>query len=451
MPYQPQLNEEILALENILPMPKQWAGSSEQLWNQLEVRREKIEPELQIREMVCKYIGEIPQSFLKVVALRCELNPTASGGLESELIGAVADEYMGMIDKAWLKDIFFLNAFVQNKHHAPIRRAAEAIIGKERMASCDSYFKGDQDAIRLALCSVAYFQNPANLTLIYIYERAERFGYTRYKLVSLDSDSGQVPLEADINRVDTQQVEKALKEVDQLTGQRVPSSCVGIYPEDQRITVFVKRQFRPDKIPEADRTVFGDRADPIVLRFSNRMLQLEERSEQRIAKMPAGKRIADQIAGSIFCRRVQYEEIVSRTHIDRLKSFLSILGANEDDRLELVELVLPQAPIYGQPQLSLKGSADALRKSLGALAEKGFTLLQPALIGRLVVNFRWNRPTPGKENAAHQFTLHLLRFDDQHFTVKYSGGTGTDERDAFEKYLEKQYEIIASPKTGRGK
>ncbi len=455
MIYQPQLSEEYLALCQIIPAPQGWKGCSSKLWNQLEVRHEKIEKELRIREMVFTYLAGIPESFLNLVALKCEIDPfnlSDPRELEGKLVDVLADEYLSMTDQRWLTDVFLLDAFVKNKHHRPVRRVAEAIIGKDRFKYCEKVCGRDNDALRLALCSIAYFLDPTNLTLIYLYERAERFGYNRYNLIP--NDNVVIQQGIDLGKVDQQVVESALKALDQITGQKVISRCFGIYTESHRVTVFVKRQFRPAKIVEADQTLFGDEADPIVLRFSDRLLELEERSEQQISHAPVGKRIADEIATLLISKNARYEEVVSKTEVTNLRLFLDNLREDLDDALHLVEITLSQAPIPGQPKLSIRGNElKDLKPSLQALKEKGVDLLaDPGLISRLVVSFRWASSVLGGKTADHQFTLHLHKFDPEQFVIRYSQMiVETEKREAFEKYIKAHYGIIASPKTSRGR
>jgi hypothetical protein len=295
---------------------------------------------------------------------------------------------------------------------------------------------------RLAYALKVYHLDPADLSLLVLFEEAERAGYTRYSLVSA-AEGGSEPSAGaqlvkkgmDLAALTVPVVDRALQSL----GRR-RSLCARVLQErDGSAVVFIYHMLREASIPEIDRTLFGDEVETIVLRFKDRIRFVEERSTSG-----AGAQIAGTIASHLLGVKAKYVAETGATTQDGLDRLLTTLTRDGDERLRLVEVSLRQSPLAGAPTLLLRcDKSGSLAATVRALEERQIHLLEELedveQIGLAMDDLKASRK---------RTYIFRLQFEPrkESYLVRYScGRLPTQLRNQFEVHMEERYDVRVVP------
>jgi hypothetical protein len=294
-----------------------------------------------------------------------------------------------------------------------------------------------------------------------LYEKAERAGYKRHVLVPRTQTAAENPIDKEsitaaresieagvgLSAVVPERVNDVLDDFEQRYGHR-KSMCFDIFEDtrNEMTEVFIFRDLRESHIREVDGVVFGDEAELIVLRLRDQMRSVEEHSTTGI-----GVRVASAIASSLLegarVRYIKDEELTAR---DDLQKLINALANDEDERLQLRELYLEEAPIQDSPILILRcEKGQSLSSSLGFFRARGVDLLADLQnVRNLKISFAVpSDEDPDKEDL-YSFLVYLERSSSMRYFVPYSVASfPTTVRMEFEAYLRGEYNVRVVPGT----
>jgi len=277
----------------LLPECQTVSSQPDTFWNQLEVRAERIKAELQDVELVKDRLSSrLGAGMLQTLCLWVGLPPTSNRAALAEALGEQLAENPSA---PWSQSIFFLLDFVYNRRHDSIETISKSLLTQNafdliQQSEIDAHSK------RFAYAMQVYYGEPSQLQLLMLFERGEAIGYRRYSLVPKPFDGeSPVPQEAaeqaalriqqgaDIGAIDVGMVDQVLEAFEARRGAKRHSACFGIHKNEggETALIFILRDLREAYIREVDRTLFGDEAERVVLRVSDRMRTVEEHSEIR--------------------------------------------------------------------------------------------------------------------------------------------------------------------------
>lgn len=337
----------------------------------------------------------------------------------------------------WAQTLLLIAHLMQNRRYDAVSAASRlllppAALGAVRAAGLTA--RGE----RLALALLLYGENPEHLTLLTLYERAERFGYARH-LAALNGCAGNMPAAA-AQPFDRAGVNCALEGFEQSARGGGRSLCLAVLASDDGAhIVFIRRVLREATIQELDRTLFGDEAELIVLKFSQRLQVLEEHSTRGV-----GLAIGEAIASRLLDHPVHYVSDDTLTPESAVRTFLEqVQDAGNDAALWLIELHLRQAPLDGSPSLTLRSPYDRpLGGALQALADHQIHLLDD-LHNIRSITLAFCPPANGP--SPHQFKV-AFAHTAEGVVLHYSGAQSSLAlRKEFEQHLEDAYAVAVIP------
>jgi len=428
-----------------------------QYWNQLQVWVERIESNLLDPDYVRTRLSTLGIPLLQAICIW-----TGSGlplpSTKAGLIDALVERIVNDPTRSWSRDLFCLIEFVRNRWHDAIEMISKTLLPTTVCELIDK--EGfDANSKRLLYAMQVYYQEPAQLRLLMLFERAERGGYTRYSLVpkAFEGDelvadeiaeqaTMQIQQGVDLGTLSAPMINEVLREFEARRGGNRRSTCFGVHlMEDEQVAfVFIMRQFREAYIREVERTIFGDEAELIVLRLGDRLRTLEERSEKKIGAAIAGD-IASHLLGGA---KVEYLEDQTRTTRTDLERLIQTLKQGSDESLRLQEVYLRYAPIAQSPVLILRCEKDTdLSAPLDYLEQRNLRLLDDLQDIRNI-NVVYHLEAATRKTRSYIFQLFLESVTHEQYFVRYSQrGVPTDIRRRFERYLRENYNVRIAPST----
>lgn len=331
---------------------------------------------------------------------------------------------------------------------------------------------------RLLTAFLIYCEEPENLQLVMLYERAERYRYNRYTMVPQIEENGTVRLDGaefappqkaghrnlahrrsasfqDKENVrgtsDTEAgvrgtialevINNALRRFESGPSGGRNSVCLRVLNHSDGATmVFIYRNLQQRSISEMTRTLFGEQVETIVLKFYRKYQILEARSTKGI-----GHLIAQSIVTEILGQRVRYIDDAKRTPLPALRRFVAAIRHGEDPKLKLVEVYLSSAPLPESPNLILRGTREhPLTRTIDFLEQRDCLLFEDLEDVRHV-GVAFSTDDCGQA-VSHLFKL---RFDIQavEWAVTRYLTTHANSRicSAFESHLLNCYDVTAIP------
>lgn len=443
----------IQAFVDSLPDPHELKPQPETFWrDQLRIRYDQvINTRLRDVNHVRKHLNNAGKGFLQAlclwVGLPVNLTTATNAELAEKLCGAItADDR-----QIWCQDLFLMIELLQGKSPEAIPAIGRTLLPKQTVALIDSGVFTPSGR-RLAYAMQVYYQDPQDLFRLMLLEYAERANYRRYTLVP-DDESEQAEQTIwegkEPSALSKAVVDQALQEFETRHKGRRQSTCVGILPEPEKedsTLVFIYRTLREAHIPEVERTIFGDAAETIVLRFRNRLRSLEEHSSSRV-----GASIASITARHLFAAEVAYIEDTDRTTQQSVDNLITTLLDHRDERLRLVEICLPHSPLEGNPLLNIRcDKSKSLAPTIHFLDEKGIPLLKQKELGDgEYIGLAFDLTVGGKSRSY----IFKIRFEPADppgsFFVRYTCGRFPRYiRNQFERYLWEKYHVKSLPAIG---
>jgi hypothetical protein len=327
---------------------------------------------------------------------------------------------------------------MQGKNHQVIESVAQAMLPESVVGVIESG-AFTSSGRRLAYAMQVYYTSPADLSLLVLFEQAERAGYSRYRLVpdetSDPTHARLVKAGTDLSTLTESVTDRAL----QALGRRRSLCARVLHQKDGSTVVFIYHMLREASIPEVDRTLFGDEVETIVLRFRDRIRFMEERSTSG-----AGAVIGSTIASHLLHAKAKYVAETGATGREGLDKLLSALVNDGDERLRLVEVTLEQAPLAGAPSLKLRCAKRAsLAATVRALSDRQIHLLEE-LADVDEIGLAMDQVSGGKRRP-HIFRLRFEPVDGA-YLVRYScGSLPSKVRTQFEVHMEARYDVRVVP------
>ena len=423
-----------------LPSPDTLKPQPQEFWNRLRVWHERVLDErIQDAELVERRLKSLGKGFLQVLCLWTGL--PLDGATVADLLESLQGKILDDTSQVWFQDLFLLLELIQGKSHEAIGTIGSAML-PEPVARLVGSSPFTSNARRLAYAMQVYYQTPADLALLMLYEHAERAGYAHYALVPETGDEAEDTAQRiqegiDFSTLTVPVVNEALQA---LEGKR--STCARLLLESNGTAlVFIYRMLREASIPEIDRTLFGDEVETIVLRFRDRLQYMEEGSTKR-----TGVSLAGAIASHLLGAKVRYVNDASQTTQQALDGLLQALITRDDDRLRLVEINLRQSSLEGSPALIVRcDKNESLAPAVEALKERRISLLEE-LEDVEQIGLAFDRIL-GEKKRSYIFKLRFEPVGDSYF-VRYScGRLPSSFRNQFERHLGERYNVRVIPTT----
>jgi hypothetical protein len=446
--------DAVRAFAESLPDPGDLEPRPAHFWNRLRVWHERVLTErLRDADLVRRRLKTLGKGLLQALCLWIGL-PIGTATV-ADLVDSLQRAIAADPSQAWCQDLFLLIELLQGKSHGAVQAIGRVLLPGPtvRLIDSDAFVS---NARRLAHALSVYYQDPADLALLLLFEHAERAGYTRCVLVPRSEEGEHAITEdeaeraarriqqgLDLSALEVPVVDGALEALERgRTGPR-RSVCVRVLPEsDESTLVFIYHMLREASIPEIDRTLFGDEVETVVLRFRDRLRSVEEHSNRHI-----GASIASIIASHLLQASVEYIDDTSRTAQPAVAHLLDALLGQEDDRLRLVEIYLRQSPLGGSPILIVRCDKRAsLAPAVASLEDRQIPLLEE-LEDVEYVGLAFDSLV-GEKKRAYIFKLRFEPIAGRYF-VRYScGRLPRYLRGQFERYLGENYDVRAVPTTG---
>ena len=423
-----------------LPNPNTLKAQPQEFWNRLRIWHTRVlEERVRDPDLVERRLKSLGKSCLQAMCLWVGL-PT-EGAKVAELVSSLHGAASKAPPPVWFQDTFLLLELVQGKSHQVIETVARAMLPESTVSLVDGA-GFVSNGRRLAYAMQVYYVDPADLSLLVLFEEAERAGYTRYSLVPATEGGAGAPAGTlvvkkgmDLAALTVPVVDRALQSL----GRRRSLCARVLHEKDGSAVVFIYHMLREASIPEIDRTLFGDEVETIVLRFKDRVRFVEERSTSG-----AGAVIAGTIASHLLGVKSKYVAETGATNREALDRLLTALTRDGDERLRLVEVSLRQSPLAGAPSLLLRcDKSSSLAPTVRALEERQIHLLEEMedveQIGLAMDDVR------GSSKRSYIFRLQFEPVDES-YLVRYScGRLPTQLRTQFEVHLEERYDVRVVP------
>lgn len=459
MPRTVDYTEFVEAFEALLPDTTAVTGQSADYWNQLQVRTEHLVEELQDQELVARRLASssVGLGMLHVLSHWLRL----AGGQNKMAFVEKVSEYMSQHSTLpWTQEIFCLVLFVTGKRHDSIKTISQSLLPEAVFNLIDQSLIDDHSK-RLAYAMQVYYHEPCQLRLLMLFERAEAVGYSRYSLVPrayiddepVSEEAGEQAARRiqdghDLQHVQAEMVNQVLEvfEAGRRANVRRRSTCFAVHQEVETVLIFILRELRENYIREVNQTIFGDEAELVVLRISDRLRTIEEHSAQGVGPQIAGALAAHFLDDPYL----EYLPDQSRTGRTQLLALIDGLCQGVDQNLRLQEVHLEHAPLDQSPALILRCDKDEdLSAPLRFLEERQIRLLSE-------LNFIRSLGVVFKRHLAAGEQAYILRLvfeevtSDVYFVRYYQRGAGapTSFRRAFEHYLRSTYDVRVIPGTG---
>lgn len=397
--YQIEVEDFVAAFLNTLPLPNDLHDAGPEFWNRLGVWHERIlSDSMSDSTWMVSRLALLDGSLLTVLTRWLNVDvehPTVKSQAEALCQEANA--------KNCIQLLFLLEALMHGRSYQAVAEMGQLVLPASIWAIIEAGGLSPRSK-RLATALQIYLADPANLELMMLYERAERFSYNRFKLIqnvgseqavhrnrayplgtNFDGANHPTADAQDTNGEVTNHagasssqllpsiVDKALQKFESGPQGGRHSRCLHILHQspDTQI-VFIRRVLRQTSIAEMERTLFGDEVETIVLKFHQQMSVLDERSTKGI-----GTIIGQTIAEMALHRPVIAIRENLQTPTAILRRLLESLRHNEDPALTFVELNLRSAPVSGSPVMMLRGSKEQpLSVAINSFEERGLFLLE---------------------------------------------------------------------------
>ena len=433
-------SDKAQAFADGLPNPNTLKPQSTEFWNRLRIWHSRVlEERIRDPDLVERRLKSLGKSFLQAMCLWVGL--PIEGATVTQLVSNLHGAASKVPPPLWFQDIFLLLELVQGKSHQVIENVARAMLPEATIELVESGGFTSSGS-RVAYAMQVYYVDPADLSLLVLFEEAERVGYTRYSLVpeveggpEPSADAETVRKGLDLSALTVPVVDRALQSL----GRRRSLCARVLYEKDGSAVVFIYHMLREASIPEIDRTLFGDEVETIVLRFKDRIRFVEERSQSG-----AGAVIAGTIASHLLGAKARYVAKTGATPRQALDRLLDTLTRDGDERLRLVELNLRQSPLAGAPTLLLRcDKSGSLAATVRSLEERQISLLEE-LEDVEQIGLAMDDVT-GSRKRSYIFRLQFERVDGS-YLVRYScGRLPTRLRTRFEVHLEERYDVRTVP------
>ncbi len=397
--------------------------SSNEFWETLEVNASRVSEDSRDRESVEITLSPLGVAALQVTCLWAGVEPLQR---KPNLRSAVAEYIAANLGTPGCHFLDLLNKFLYRRRSDAIEAISSLILPQ---AQFDLVYSSDIDVKSKRLCYslLVYLENPHQLRLLMLYERAERAGYTRYVLMPRAEVSGEPLTEesaelvrqhiekgADLATLDEGRVNDVLEMFEAKHGDH-RSLCFDLFRDaaTEMTLIFILRHFRESHIREVDGIVFADEAELIVLRLADSIRMIEEHSASG-----EGVRIATDLAAQLLKEpNVEYIEDTCLTSREAFVAFIDMLANAADDRLRFQELYLGTAPIDESPRLILRcDKTTNLSGSLDFLKHRNVDLLQD-LDSIRNINIAFVVETANRQQKAFIFKVFCRRVRSHRFFI----------------------------------
>jgi hypothetical protein len=440
---------------SFLPPLRDIRGQSDDFWNKLEVNSPQIIQEMSEPDNVASRLPSIDKGAQQFCAMWAGLAPLQ----ENQDLESFADHIAANNTSFGLQTIILLSQFLYRRRTDAIETISRLILPDEQF-NLVSKSDIETNSKRFCYALLAYVENPHFLRTLMLFESAERAGYTRYYLVP------DVPEEDDPRLAErlSEEAEKAINQgIDiatldvgfindvldkfERTHGRKESLCFDIFfdPENEAASVFILRSLREAFIREIDRLIFGDEADLIVLRISENIRGIDERSERSI-----GVEIANEIAkASLDIQNIKFIKSDETTNTKNLQALFKALMNESDERLQFRELYLETAPVDGSPILMIRSDeGETIVDALRFLENRNVSLMQDYEdINNIKIGFVVEK----SDGSIKPYSVKVF-FDyigQNLYRLTYStANLATYIREDFEHYLEENYDLQVIPGKG---
>lgn len=418
-------------------------------WGSLEVNAQRIRQEASDEDWVLDEIRSFPITLLRVLSLWLGVDHKQTRkGLLSDLASHIADDTS---DTARLT-ILLLREYIRGKREGPIERLAEHTLP-------EAYFRrltGDdvRPATKKHLMVLSlFFEKKERLRTLMLYNRAERAGYVRHELRpdgeadDLSDDEHEQVLST-IEEVDTtgeltqKKVNDALGAYEDSQGGR-ESRCFDVFEDvsgQEGKLIFILRSQGEEHIRQVDGYLFTDRADFFVIRLQDDVRVIDTHPRIRWDASLSAE-VVGRVIGEPDIEYAQQREPTPKSNIE---GFLDALKKDEDNRVQLYELDLEDAPVSESPRFILRGEKEtSLTSAISDLETNNVRVLDRVDDINLVgVSFDTDLGTEG----AYIFKFYIVRDQAGNYFLPYSDAVkATDACRQFENYLSENYDIHVFP------
>ena len=276
---------------------------------------------------------------------------------------AVLQEHFGLDETVELKAALYalrsellpfllVDAAMEGKRGGSIEQLGRARLTPEALAACQrpTIVDGVASYDRRAILWRLYLTDPANLELVFHFDRLQRKGFARMVVDDAPPVNGTDP-GTFLTRGTLQGL---LDRYEQERDTQRQSHCAAILNGDGHYRVFIKRDMKQAFVSHGPKNTFGFEREWIILVFEPGLRRVKICS--RSPSVPP--QLADRIASGFFGVPVNYENEVIETPVETVAAFLSSL-LTEPQRLPLVELVARSCGLDGSPQLRLSSKESA--------------------------------------------------------------------------------------------
>lgn len=426
-------------------------------WNMLEVRVERVIPQLHDVNYVARQLERLNTSFTRAILEWVGVEPEIWG------LDALADIVCRRGDEVWVQSVFLLLEFCENRRYESFRTAARELLSDEYFALIDERFDHMQTN-RLLLALRVFCEAPEKLKFLLLWDSVDARTYRRYSLVPVIPDANHD--DTDNHPLTTSEIEQRIAsgvELDQITeaivnsilsdfetksSSRRQSNCQGLLLTDEGESgwIFIKRQLKESYLTEVNRTVFADEAELIIIRFRNKMREIDIKFE-----LKETIELAARIPAHFLDAPVEYiptNETASDASIQR---FLTVLLDESDNTLKLMEVDNVDLPLEGNPRLILRGDkATGIAQAIKHLEEHHALSLLSSLnnLNSIKLSYVSLVPTRRQNRASYIITVYLQQLStDNRYFISYSTRAPLRDRTAFEEYMLSRYDIRIVPRT----
>jgi len=430
-------------------------GQSDDFWNKLEVNSPQIIQEMSESDNVVTIIPSIDKGAQQICAMWTGLAPLQDNRDLESFVDYIASNRVSI----GLQTIILLSQFLYRRRPDAIETISRLLLPVEQF-NLVSKSDIETNSKRFCCALLAYIKNPHYLRTLMLFENAERAGYTRYYLIPdfpeeddpslaqrlFEEAEKRIDQGIDIKTLDVGFINDVLINFEGMYGRK-ESICFDIFQDTEKkvALVFILRSLRETFIREIDRLIFGDEADLIVLRISENMHVIDERSERNI-----GVEIANELAKiSLDIRNIKFVESGETTSAKNLDKLFNALIDENDERLQFRELNLKTAPIDGSPILMMRSDeGETIVSALRFLDNRNVSLMQDY---RDIKNIRIGFVVEKSDGSIKPYSIKVFfkHIGKNFYYLTYStANIASYIREDFENYLEENYDVQVIPGKG---
>lgn len=454
----PRLADYLDQVEPIIeyfPSAEAFETRTDDFWNALEVNAERVLIDSESINYVRGLLAALGAGGLQALSLWCGIDAAQTRAI---LLDELASFFASNLELPGCRSVILINEFL-------FRKRADAIETISRLLLPTTQFNIvnasaiDANSKRFLYTALVFIQNPHQLQLLMLFEKAERAGYQRYVLTPISEIAGEPISEqaaelalqhcqagADLTQLSIALINMILENFESRHNQQ-SSLCLDLYVDEVSgmWLVFILRYLRESHIREVEEVVFAQEAELIVFRLNDRMRNIDVHSRSGI-----GTKIATALASRLLeDPNVQFQEDTTLTHQENLEDFLEILTNAQDERLRFQELYLNTAPIEEAPILILRCTKNQdLSRPLAFLNQRNVDLLQHlANVRNFNIAFVVEPNT--EREKSYIFKVYCNRAGPGRYFLPYSvANISTNIRSEFERYLWETYRVRTVPGTG---